>query len=121
MKTYSRRDVAKLALLSIPAIKLSSALNPVFAAAAAAPGSSPTPAAPVKVNSKVNGVQIGLNVPYSFGNNNLSADETLANCIKLGVSGIELRSQPVEGFLGIPPELAAARGGGGGRGGAAAA
>jgi hypothetical protein len=62
------------------------------------------------------GVHVGLNVPYSFGNNLMSGDETLARCLELGVSAVELRSQPVEGFLGSPE--GAGRGGaaGGGRG-----
>lgn len=62
-------------------------------------------AADAKPNSKVAGVQIGLNVPYSFGNNLMSADEVLSNCVQIGVSGLELRTQPVEVWLGVPPEL----------------
>ena len=61
--------------------------------------------ASAKPNSKVAGVQIGLNVPYSFGNNNMSGDDVLKNCLALGVSGLELRTQPVEVWLGVPPEL----------------
>ena len=58
-----------------------------------------------KPNSKINGVQIGLNVPYSFGNNVMPSDETLRNCVQLDVSAVELRSQPVEAFMGVPTEL----------------
>jgi hypothetical protein len=58
-----------------------------------------------KPDSKINGVQIGLNVPYSFDNNLMPADETLRNCVQLGVSAVELRSQPVEAFMGVPTEL----------------
>ena len=58
-----------------------------------------------KPNSKINGVQIGLNVPYSFGDNLLSGDETLKNCVQLGVSAVELRSQPIEAFMGISTDL----------------
>jgi len=58
-----------------------------------------------KPNSKFNGVQIGLNVPYSFGNNLMPADETLRNVVQLGVSAVELRSQPVEAFIGVPTDL----------------
>ena len=58
-----------------------------------------------KPDSKIAGVQIGLNVPYSFGNNLMSGDEVLQNCVKLGVSAVELRSQPVEEFLGAPADL----------------
>lgn len=55
-----------------------------------------------KPNSKVNGVQIGLNVPYSFGNVGMTGEETLKACIQVGVSAVELRTQPVEAFLGAP-------------------
>jgi sugar phosphate isomerase/epimerase len=58
-----------------------------------------------KPNSKVAGVQIGMNVPYNFGGNNVSAEEILKNCVELGVSGLELRTQPVEAFLGAPIKL----------------
>ena len=60
-------------------------------------------------NSRVNGVHIGLNVPYSFGNNAMDADTVLQNCVALGVSALELRAQPVEGFLGVPAELVSMR------------
>jgi sugar phosphate isomerase/epimerase len=53
----------------------------------------------------VAGVQIGLNVPYSFGNNQMPASEVLDKCVQLGVSGLELRTQPVELFLGAPASL----------------
>ena len=59
-------------------------------------------------DSKFAGVQIGLNVPYSFGSNALSGDETLERCLQLGISAVELRSQPVESFLGVPADLAKA-------------
>ena len=100
MTTYSRRDVAKLAA----------------AAAAGAAFQGPDAVAfaqTVRPNSKVNGVQIAMNAPYNFGSNNMSADETLARCLKLGISAVELRSQPVESYLGLLPELlqAAAPGG----------
>ena len=58
--------------------------------------------APAKPNSKFAGVQVGLNVPYNFGGRDMDADELLSRCLKLNVSALELRSQPVEGFLGSP-------------------
>ena len=79
MTSYSRRDFARLALFGLPAARLFSAIRP-----------------------RTTGVQIGLNVPYSFGNNNMSADEVLRNCVALGVGALELRSQPVEAFMGAP-------------------
>lgn len=79
MTSYSRREFAALALFGLPAARLLSGLR--------------LPQA---------GVQIGLNVPYSFGNNNMNGDEVLKNCLALGVTALELRSQPVEAFLGAP-------------------
>jgi sugar phosphate isomerase/epimerase len=55
-----------------------------------------------KPNSKVAGVQIGLNVPYNFGGRDMNADELLDRILKLNVNAVEMRSQPVEGFLGSP-------------------
>ena len=84
MTSYSRRDFARLALLGLPAARFLSAVRLRHA-----------------------GVQIGLNVPYSFGNNNMSADDVLKNCLQLGVDALELRSQPVEAFMGAPAPVAA--------------
>jgi sugar phosphate isomerase/epimerase len=55
-----------------------------------------------KPDSKVAGVQIGLNVPYNFGDLLMSGDEILRRTVQLGASAVELRSQPVELFLGAP-------------------
>lgn len=93
--SYTRREFTKLALGAVPVAGFLSQANALHAAATPAP-------VPAKPNSKVNGVQIGLNVPYSFGNNLLNADEVLANCVALGVSALELRTQPVELALGAP-------------------
>ena len=88
MTSYTRREFAGLALFGLPAAKLLSG-----------------------VRSHRAGVQIGLNVPYSFGSNTMSADDVLKNCVALGVSALELRSQPVEAFLGAPaPAPAVPRG-----------
>jgi sugar phosphate isomerase/epimerase len=68
-------------------------------------GAAPAP------NSKWAGVQVGMNVPYNFGPTPvLTSDQILEKCIELGVSGVELRSQPVEAFLGVPAHLVPARG-----------
>lgn len=45
-------------------------------------------------------MQIGLNAPYNFGNNNLPGEEVLWRTVLLGVSALELRSQPIERFMG---------------------
>ncbi len=95
MSSYSRRDFAKLALTALPGAALFRAAGPLFAAEAAAG----------KTGSKIAGVQLGINVPYSFGNPLLSGDEILKNCLQLGLSAVELRTQPVEAFLGVPANL----------------
>jgi sugar phosphate isomerase/epimerase len=93
---YTRRDLGKLALAAVPG----ASLLPTLA--------WPSPSGLlVKPDSKVSGVQIGLNVPYNFGNPAMSGDEILQNCVQLGVSAVELRSQPVEAFLGVPANLVA--------------
>lgn len=97
MPLLSRRDFTKLALAALPAASLSS-LAPALR------GAQPTPSG-TKPNSKVNGVQIGLNVPYSFGNPAMTGDEVLRHCVQLGLSAVELRAQPVEAFMGAPAHL----------------
>lgn len=79
----------------------------IFASAHALGAADAAPAA--KPNSKFNGVQVGLNVPYSFGNQAMGPDEILEACVKLDLSGLELRAQPVEKFLGMPAELLSPR------------
>ena len=93
--TYTRREIGQLALTMIPAARIL--------------GTASLFAQP-KVNSKVSGVQIGLNVPYSFGGRNMEADELLKKCLEAGVSALELRSQPIETFMGAPKELVDGRG-----------
>src|SRR6476661_305419 len=93
---YTRRDLGKLALAGVPAAGILLKSDAGIAAG--------------KPNSKWAGVQVGLNVPYSFGNNMMTGDETLDRCLQLGVSAVELRSQPVEQFLGVPVALITPRG-----------
>ena len=92
MSLHTRRDFAKLALSALPG-------------AALLPASLRAAEASAKPNSKVAGVQLGINVPYSFANAQMSGDEILQNCVQLGLSGVELRTQPVEAFLGLSAEL----------------
>jgi sugar phosphate isomerase/epimerase len=75
---YTRRDFGKLALVALPAGLLA------------------------KPNSKFGGVQIGINVPYSFHGMPGDADSIQKDVIELGLSAVELRSQPVEAFFGCP-------------------
>jgi len=93
MKSQTRREFAKLTLAALPTAGLLSVMNRLSAADAPAPAAVPP---------KLPGVRIGLNVPYSFGNPLMSGDEILKNCAELGLSGVELRTQPVEAFLGAP-------------------
>jgi sugar phosphate isomerase/epimerase len=95
MLLYTRREFAQRSLAVLPGIGLFSILNRL--GAAETPGGKP--------NSKVAGVQIGLNVPYSFGGRTMNGEEILKRCLQLGLSGVELRTQPVEAFLGVPAEL----------------
>lgn len=102
---YTRRELGRLALAGLPAAG-------VLLKSRAGSG------APLagKPNSKWAGVQVGMNIPYNFGSAPvLSADEILERCVQLGVSGLELRSQPVEAFLGLPASVAAAARAPGGR------
>jgi len=69
---------------------------------------------PGKPNSKIAGVQLGINVPYSFNNGQMSGDDVLKNCVQLGLSAVELRTQPVESFLGVSANLINPKSGGAG-------
>jgi hypothetical protein len=71
---YSRRDIGKIALA----------------------------AAIARADSKWGGVQIGINVPYSYRGLPGTADDILKFTTGLGLSAVELRSQPVEAFFGAP-------------------
>lgn len=104
MSLYTRREFSKLALAALPAAGWCAALNPLGAAEVPAKAAG-------RPNSNVGGVQIGINVPYSFSNPTMSGDEVLKHCVALGLSAVELRMQPVEAFLGSPvPAAVAARG-----------
>src|SRR5256885_821489 len=91
----TRREFAKLSLAALPAVGVLSAMNRTSAAETSVG----------KPNSKFAGVQVGLNVPYSFANPSMSGDDILKNCLQLGLSAVELRTQPVEAFLGVPANL----------------
>ncbi len=86
---YTRRELAALALAAFPASHLL--------------GTSRLAAFQTRPNSKVRGVMIGMNVPYNFGGRTMPIDDIIRNCAELGISGVELRTQPVEAFLGAPP------------------
>src|SRR5678815_429503 len=93
MLPLTRREFAKWSLAALPGAGLLSLVDRLSAAE--------TPAKLLgKPNSKVAGVQLGLNVPYSFADPLMSGDDILKNCLQLGLSAVELRTQPVELFLG---------------------
>jgi len=81
---YTRREFGAVALAALPSIR-----------AVIRAGQKP--------DSKWAGVQVGMNVPYNFGMGNyMPVDEILDRCVQLGVSAVELRSQPVELAMGSP-------------------
>jgi sugar phosphate isomerase/epimerase len=91
--TLTRREFGAFAMAAWPAASLLWRSAGVMAA---------------KPDSKWAGVQVGMNVPYNFGEGNyLSGETILARCVQLGVSGVELRMQPVELFMGLPRGVAA--------------
>jgi sugar phosphate isomerase/epimerase len=92
---WTRREFAKLSLSVLTGVGCLSVLSRLRAAELPAPG-------PGKPNSKAASVRIGINVPYSFGNPRMSGDDILKSCVRLGLDGVELRTQPVEAFLGVP-------------------
>ena len=83
---YNRREAAKLGLSAL------GLLTPI--------GFSQSAFSQSKPNSNWAGVQVGLNVPYNFGGRTMNTGEIIERCVRLGVNALELRSQPVEEFLG---------------------
>ena len=75
----TRREAGKLALAALPISRLLA-----------------------KPLSKFGGVQVGINAPYSFRGMPGKAEDILKYMLQLGLNGIELRSQPVEGWMGAP-------------------
>src|SRR5690349_1124272 len=108
---FSRRDFVKATAGALP---LARVLGREVAWGQAARTATPMP----KPNSKWAGVQVGMNVPYNFGEgNNMPAEEVLRRCVDLNVSGVELRAQPIEMFMGAPylkPNVPSGRGRAGG-------
>jgi sugar phosphate isomerase/epimerase len=94
MNVLTRRQFSKLTLAALAGVTATG---------------TPALAASPKPNSKIRGVQLGLNVPYSFSEPTMSGDDILKNCVQLGFSAVELRTQPVETFLGAPKELVFAK------------
>lgn len=97
--SLTRRDLARLALSSIPAAATLSLPRLAFA----------------KPNSKVKGVQIGM-ITYSF-RQGVPKDQMVAEIAKIGLSEVELMSGDAEAVAGAPAGPANMFGPGGGRGG----
>ena len=91
---YSRREFSKMCLFTLGGAASVHFLGSLRAAEAAG-----------KPNSKFAGVQIGMNVPYSFGKPQMTGEEILKNCVEVGVGAVELRTQSVEIFMGAPADL----------------
>ncbi|MCW5964589.1 MAG: sugar phosphate isomerase/epimerase [Bryobacterales bacterium] len=89
---YTRRTFGKLALAAAPLRLLA------------------------KPNSKFGGVHIGINAPFSFRGMPGGADEVLSYLVELGLSTVELRSQPIEAACGAPAQMRAFGAGGPRRG-----
>ena len=94
----NRRQFGRIALAALPVASVVTLARRLGAA------ETPTTVRG-KPNSKVAGVQLGLNVPYSFASPQMSGDDIVTNCVQLGISAVELRAQPVEIFLGAPAAL----------------
>ncbi len=82
--TITRRDFGKAAFAAIPAARLLA-----------------------KTDSNFGGVQIGINAPYSFHGAYTTGDQCLDAMVKLNLSSVELRAQPIEQFMGAPANLVA--------------
>ncbi len=91
---YSRREFSIMSLLTLAAAAVVRFPAPLRAAESTG-----------KPNSKFAGVQVGMNVPYSFGQPEMTGEEILKNCVQLGLSALELRTQSVEIFMGAPADL----------------
>ena len=60
------------------------------------------PALAAKPDSNFGGVRVGINAPYSFHGMPAGADDVLNYLLELGLSTVELRSQPIERAFGAP-------------------
>jgi sugar phosphate isomerase/epimerase len=97
---YTRREIATLALASVPAAALADRRLAALAQAR-------------KPNSVIGGVSIGT-ITYSYRSMpDQSAEATLRYIVESGISQIELMNGPAERFAGAPQD---GRGGGGRRG-----
>src|SRR5918994_4084547 len=94
---YSRRDFARLALVSLPSVGLFRGADSAFARQA-------------KPNSVWGGVPFGIFAPYRFGPEASDLEGALKALVNFGISQTELSNAVVERYLGAPQP--AGRGGG---------
>lgn len=103
---YSRRDFGKVALAAVPAAGL--LINPALARARAQ----------TRINSKINGVQLGA-ITYSFNRLAANPDDIVNAYVTIGLGEMELMSNHAEALAGAPSGRAGGpppTGGGQGRG-----
>jgi sugar phosphate isomerase/epimerase len=101
MSVLTRRDFGTLALGALPAAHL-------LASALQVRGQEVT----AKPSSNFAGVNVGIIAPYAFRGSAGNVDDILSAMLKLGLSSVEMQSEPVEAYAGAP---ARGRGGPGGR------
>ena len=87
--SYARRDILKLALGALPIAHLLS-------------GQSVRSRTGQDTGSKVSGVQIGIIAPYAFHGIANTVEDIHDNLLDLGISAVEMKSEPVERFAGAP-------------------
>lgn len=83
-------------------IELMNTTRRQFAQLGLAAAAATTPLAAAKPNSVFGGIQVGINIPYSFRGLPNSADQILSYLIQTNLSAAELRAQPIEASLGAP-------------------
>jgi Xylose isomerase-like TIM barrel len=87
--TYSRRQFGKLALGSLPLASFPLSSQYLFAAG--------------KPNSRINGVLVGVIIPYSFHGMPSDAQSLLDDMLQDGISACEMQCPPAEEYAGAPP------------------
>ena len=88
--SYTRREFGKLTLTGLPAAAVLGRAESIFGALAPKP------------NSLISGVQVGLIVPYSFGQEANDAETILKYVTQIGISAVEMQNPPAEAFAGAP-------------------
>jgi len=81
---YTRREFGKVVLAAVPAM-------PFLAGAAAAP----------QINSKINGVRMGLQ-SACFTFSGMGIDDIISTMVSVGLAEIDVMSEHVEAYLGAP-------------------